>query len=537
MFFARKRFNSPRKTFESDPAGASCASSVDREPWRHPFLTAPNIERFRTYSEQVWDFALKHRARAPRRLNCAFAVNMAQNMYKWAKLAAKFGADATLYLNPQDHSAMSRPEWEEFDGQFADPLDGSGFLAQQAGAEFRIPVVEAPNEGTELWQAYHPQVLPTPTRAFLAKAVEGFSSWTSRLILADRAAVAALHSRSPTVLHRPLVELGGAYPYFRWAEMLARHEVTYIASTPFPAYASGKPYCIFSVGGDMQFDCGRNDDYGKAMRMAFAEARFILATNPHTLGHCRRLGLSNAVYLPYPMDSEHYCPGQGRARMDWSSRFGGTVYVLTTSRIDRDVKGYDGAFFETLRKVALERPEVRYVFIAWGSDAQSFRDRIARLGLQDVFIMLEPAGKLRLIDYYRSCDIVLDQLTYGYYGATGLEAAATGKPIIMQLRAEQYAALYRGDAPPMINAASPDELYRNLLALIDDPERRHHAGTALRQWLVRNHGEQKAVPLLLSLLQVAADRIPVPGDCPNPLLDPEHDDERAYHATCLQSST
>ena len=56
-----------------------------------------------------------------------------------------------------------------------------------------------------------------------------------------------------------------------------------------------------------------------------------------------------------------------------------------------------------------------------------------------------PVGKHQLIDYYRSCDIVLDHFVYGYYGTTALEAAGIGKPVVMKLRADQDAALYRGD--------------------------------------------------------------------------------------------
>lgn len=514
-------------------AQANASVSVDNHPWKHPYLTNENIHRFRAYSEQVWTHALAHRERTPRPLNCAFAVNMAQNMYKWAKLANKYEADATLYLNPQDQSAISRPEWEEFDGEYENLLNGGDFLLGNPEIEVGSRFLLAPNDGSELWAAYYPQS-PSPLKRALARVAGLLSSRLGRAIRSDSVAVTRLRARAPTVRQNSLLDFQGAYPYFRWAEMLAQHDVTYIASTPFPAYVSGKPYCIFSVGGDLQFDCGRSDDLGRAMRIAFAGAHFIFVSNPHTLGHCRRFGLTNAVYLPYPMDSDHYCPGEGLARKDWVARFGGEVFVLTTARIDRGVKGHTDAFFDMLVSVVTQRPTVRFIFLGWGESAEDFRGRVAALGLQNRLIMLPPVGKQRLIDYYRSCDIVLDQFVYGYYGATALEAAAIGKPVIMKLRTEQYSPLYDGDVAPVLNASTPNEIGNHLLDLIDSPVLRAEIGGKLRQWLVRNHGEQKTVPLMLALLQLAADRVAPPKRWDNPLQEPLTAAEREYHIRCHQ---
>lgn len=507
--------------------------SVDYAPWDHPFLIAENIQRFRDYSEQVWSHALAHRAHSPRQLNCAFAVNMAQNMYKWAKLANKYGADATLYLNPQDQSAISRPEWEEFDGEYENLLDGRGFLSGSQGAHVGVRQILAPNEGSEIWSAYHPPRELEWWQQMIKKAVPFLFPELGCAVYGTPEAK-ALRARSPTVLHWPLLSLQGAYPYFRWAELLAQHEVTYIASTPFPAYASGKPYCVFSVGGDLQFDCGRADDHGRAMRLAFAGARFIFVSNPHTLGHCRRFGLTNAVYLPYPMDSDNYCPGEGSTRKKWITQFGGEVFVLTAARIDRGVKGHSEAFFDKLVAVANERPGVRFIFLGWGANAEEFKAHVAAIGMQDRLIMLPPVGKRRLIDYYRSCDIVLDQFVYGYYGATALEAFSIGKPVIMKLRTEQYAPLYNGDVAPVLNASTPNEIRESLLGLIDSPQRREEIGSKLREWLVRNHGEQKTAPLMLALLQLAADGVKLPHGLDNPLKAPLSKAEIEYHEKCQQ---
>jgi glycosyltransferase involved in cell wall biosynthesis len=149
-------------------------------------------------------------------------------------------------------------------------------------------------------------------------------------------------------------------------------------------------------------------------------------------------------------------------------------------------------------------------------------------------VLLEPVGKKRLIDYYRSCDVVLDHFVYGYYGATALEAAAIGKPVVMKLRADHYAPLYRGDVAPVEQAGTPEEVQTALLGLVDSADRRAERGREMRNWLVRNHGEQKTAPVMLALLQLAADKVRLPRGLDNPLTDPLSADERAYHERCRQ---
>jgi glycosyltransferase involved in cell wall biosynthesis len=508
-------------------------ASIDHTPWNHPFLTADHIARFRSYSDVIQTEALEHRQRHPRALDAAFAVNMAQSMYKWASLAAKYGGRGTVYLHPQDHTAISRPEWEEYDGEFPDVLDGPGFLAASGAQPLNVPVIVPPNEGSELWGAYARNRQLPPWKGSIKQFISEHAPALAMRIFGNPE-IAVLRARTPTVRFRPLIELDGMYPNFRFAELLAKHEVTYVASAPFPAYASGKPYCIFSVGGDLQFDAGRKDDYGKAMRLAFSSARFILVSNPHTLGHCRRLGFDNAVYLPYPMDTDRYAPGAGEARREWVARYGGSVFVLTTSRIDKDVKGHSNDLFGAIAEVARARADVRFLFLGWGAQADELRARISALGLAGQLIVLPPVGKKRLIDYYRSSDVVLDTFVYGYYGATALEAAATAKPVIMRLRTEHYAPLYRGDVAPVLNASSPAEVREWLLKLAQSATLRLESGAALREWIVRTHGEQTTAPLMLALLQLAADRKPAGNPADNPLRAPLSTEEREYHEQCLQ---
>ena len=275
-------------------------------------------------------------------------------------------------------------------------------------------------------------------------------------------------------------------------------------------------------------EAGRANDQGLIYGLAANAARFILISNPHTLGHSRRLGLANGLYLPYPIDDRRYSPGEGQARKEWQARYGGEVFALMTSRIDQGVKGQNEDFFNTLVDVAGRHPELRFVFMAWGNHLTQLQQQIAKSGHAEQFILLPPVGKRRMIDYYRSCDIVLDQLLMGYYGATALEAASIGKPVIMRLRNEQYSPLYKGDVMPAFNVNSSNEISNAMETLLNNVALRRDQGQKMRAWLLRNHGQERTIPLLLALLGITARRTPLPEGLVNPLRAPLTPAEKRY---------
>src|SRR5687768_16080720 len=97
--------------------------SLDERPWEHPFLTPENLAAFRSYSLAVRALALDQWQQRPRMLDVGFSINLAQSMYKWARMLASAGARTSVYLHEWDNRALSRPEWEDFDGAWPDCMD------------------------------------------------------------------------------------------------------------------------------------------------------------------------------------------------------------------------------------------------------------------------------------------------------------------------------------------------------------------------------------------------------------------------------
>ena len=484
-------------------------ATVDSRAWENPFLTGENLARFHRYSMAVWDRAQSIAGIDTKVLRCAFSVNMAQNMYGWAQVMVHHGIDATLYPHPMDFTALNAPEWEEFDGAYGDIFDGAGFLAAHPEISLKVPVKRVVLEGSTLLGAHIAR----------SRNSDLVGNWTW----------ANFEARSAGMRLAYLLAHDGCYPYFSWARELATHEVVLSAGWPIAAHASGKPHFVLPVGGEFEHDCGRSDAFGAAMREAMAGAEAVFVTNPHTLAHARRLGLRNCLYLPFLLDTERYSPSTGRARAEWSAALGDGVFVLMTSRVDRRVKGQGPELTQALVECASRNPQLRFVFLSWGSDASEFSTMIENAGLSNRVLMLPAVGKRQLLDYYRSCDVVLDQLVWGYLGSTALEAAAVGKPVIMRCRREQYEELSGGDPPAVVGIETFAELAETVLELAADVELRKRTGRLAREWAVRLHGPQRIAPILRALLKCAIVGANLDVDEPNPLDDPLTGDEVAYH--------
>lgn len=121
-------------------------------------------------------------------------------------------------------------------------------------------------------------------------------------------------------------------------------------------------------------------------------------------------------------------------------------------------------------------------------------DRLRREGydLEMVFFTDVPNKTLR---YYQSqCDVVVDMLTYGFFGANVREALMLGKPVICYLRPEWLESMkqeipeYVAELP--VVSATPATAYQTLRELLDSPERRRELGRRGREFAVKWHSSE-----------------------------------------------
>ncbi|MDD5131805.1 MAG: glycosyltransferase [bacterium] len=98
----------------------------------------------------------------------------------------------------------------------------------------------------------------------------------------------------------------------------------------------------------------------------------------------------------------------------------------------------------------------------------------------------------KIVRYYQAqADIVVDMLTYGWFGANVREGMMLGKPCVCFLRPEWIESIRR-EVPdyvkelPVVNA-TPGTVYEVLKDLIEHPEKRREIGRRSREFAVKWH--------------------------------------------------
>lgn len=471
--------------------------SFDRHPWLHPWLTPENLRSFRAFSDEWIERVLQavgpELDRPGRRY--AFVCNMANNLYSRGKAMRSRPVDIAYFPHPEDRYLMSHPEWEEYEGEAFEGIDSidaartAGMPLPQVPGVHRLPVLEQPPADADL-----PPALP----------------------LLERERWRAFFRYLPTI------------------RAAADCDARLAMQSPYLAYLTGKPYVVTQMGGDIWYECSRDDLQGRLQRVAFRQAGAFLVSNPWSLAFARRYGLRNMVYVPYLVDQERYSPGEPACREAWKAASGGDFFVLMTSRQDYRFKGSDVAV-RGFARFAASVPGARLVVTAWGADREKVMALFREQGIAGKVLLLPIVGKKRLVSYLRSADCVLDQISTGYFGSSGLEAMSCGRPVVMKLDRGQYGGLLHEGCAPVCQATNEEEVASHLRRLHADPQARAAVGQGLREWVLATHDNRKWARVYDAILAASAlGRLP--DFAGSPLERPCDTAELAYHASELAAA-
>jgi len=470
--------------------------SFDRAPWRHPWLTEANLRAMREFSGSILEQVRGWReSRRGKSFRYAFIGNLGNSMYCTAQALRPYGADITILPHPADDYLMSQPEWEEFDGEL--PASGTSYKAAISSG------------------AWLPQ-LPRIER--LQAAPNGIP-----------------YTAMPSWVRRgDYLRWCAYFGYLPVLEGARKFDALFAVQAPYLAYLSRKPYIARHMGGEIWYECSRDDMLGQLQRQSFAAANLVVASNPWSYSFARRYGLRNLVHLPTLLDTVAYSPGEPDFREVWCRQSGGSFYVLTTARVDNFFKGSDSAI-EGFTRFSQVFPGARLVVLSWGTDLERWERLFAGTALAGKVIALPVAGKRRLIRYLRSVDCLLDQFVLGYYGMTAIEAMSVGVPVVMHLNHKQYDAFYGAGAPPVVQAADAEQIAASLATLAENPDRTREIGRSQRRWFMEYSGNAEWAELYLDVLAATASGLRFDfGE--SPLGAPLSTQEIEYHRGELEQA-
>jgi glycosyltransferase involved in cell wall biosynthesis len=486
--------------------------SWDPTPWAHPWLSPVNLAAARAFNDATLAHIIERYGGEPSRTHrYAFVGNLANNMAMRALPLRRRGSPIDLFLHPFDRFVMSQPGWELSDIELpeeetdVDRLRAKGICLPDV-ADCFTPRVDGADETARIREL----AVRTPAR-----------DW-------------AMVMRSHFLRHSDTLVWPDYMAFVGFCNELQDFDCIFAAQSPYLAYLANKPYLAAQTGGDLWLEASRQDALGTLQRRAYGWASAILATNPWAYSSARRYGFRHVLYVPLIIDIDAYAPGPTAVREKWQREVGGNFFALVTARIDRYWKG-SHIGMEGFVRFAERFPQARLVLVGWGESSASDVEELRRRGLDGRFIRLPISGKRKLVDYLRAADCLIDQFVIGYYGATALEAMATGTPVIMHLLCEQYEALCPTGAPPVLIAATPDEVSRQLERLASSPTERHSLSAGSRRWIERNHSADVWGDAYNGLLRAVASGERLRFER-SPLAAPLTRGEKEYHRAGLAAA-
>ncbi len=264
-----------------------------------------------------------------------------------------------------------------------------------------------------------------------------------------------------------------------------------------------KPYIACATGSDIRevamFDTSEN---GIVMRSFFENSAKTLLLNLDMVGVSKKLGLKNAEFFPFSIDTKKYSPENVKrvygmpedllifmpSHLDWG---------ITDCGQNRNSTKGNNRLIRAFNKLINEGLNAHLIILDRGPDRLLAKETIASLKLEKRVTILPQMKKQELLYHMRMADVVADQFDIGSFGTTGLEAMSCGKPLLIYINNEYSDECYKA-RPPIVNVKTEEEIYNGLLMLLSI-EKRAEIGQNARLWILQNHDSKLVSERLLSI--------------------------------------
>lgn len=233
---------------------------------------------------------------------------------------------------------------------------------------------------------------------------------------------------------------------------------------------------------------------GRLCSLTYRLARHAFITNADNNIAAKKLGMTKYGFLPHPLnDQEVDEVAASTLRTELREKLKTDFVILhparqhwTSERHPSWEKGND-YFIEGFAKFVHEQcPTAAAVFVNWGQTLEASRSLLAKLGVADRVLWIEPQSNRRLLTYIKATDALADQFFLGSFGGIMPKALRLGRPCLIALDEERHRWCFP-EMPPIINARTPAEIYAGLSRLVHDRAFAHSFKTEGPRWYGTYH--------------------------------------------------
>jgi hypothetical protein len=147
--------------------------------------------------------------------------------------------------------------------------------------------------------------------------------------------------------------------------------------------------------------------------------------------------------------------------------------------------------------VASEGHRFKLQLVAWGAELELSRRLIAELGCEPIIEWLPVMRKRQLWARYLEAHAVIDQFVVPALGGVAFEAMCLGRRVITRIDPETLDNFF-GKIPPLLNAATSEEIAEQMRSILVDPLDQAGRGKAAQEWIHHWHGADRIVDLQLN---------------------------------------
>lgn len=280
-------------------------------------------------------------------------------------------------------------------------------------------------------------------------------------------------------------------PYWDCIRSFFDFHIFYGAHAIFPSLSiSRTPYAAYEHGTIRSIPF-QDNDFGRLIKHAYENADVVMITNADYFNAKKRLEFDaqKILYIPHGFD-DNSC-------IDFLNKFkkctdkNNIVKFFAPARHDwvngddGNSKGNDIIVKAAKKLIGDGQSNFLVIMLDYGNDVQATKNLIEQLELKAYFEWKPTMTRKELWTFYLNSNAVLDQFYIPAIGQIGVETIALGVRLINA--DDGSMTKFFGEKSPILSANTPEEVAKQMLNIMADPDDKLGVGDCGRAWFSRNH--------------------------------------------------